>query len=116
LHDLINHYNYLLRFPFRSDLPKQDWFHGDITTDEATELLKDKIVGTFLLRFSSRGSFAASFVDSTKQVRHVLIETQGKDNFVVDTGSGIVAFKSIPELVQFYIEKQVFLFPLVAGN
>ena len=92
------------------------WFHGDITTDEANELLRDKAPGTFLVRFSSKGTFAASFVDSGRIVRHVLINTEGKNHYLVDTGSGLVAFKSIRELVNFYNEKQVFVHALVSGK
>jgi hypothetical protein len=32
LHELISHYSFVLKYPFHSDLPKQEWFHGDITT------------------------------------------------------------------------------------
>jgi len=116
LHDLILHYGFVLKYPFHSDLSSASWFHGDITTEETIELLKEKPVGTFLIRFSSKGTFAASFIDNSNQVRHVLIATEGKSNFVVDTGSGIVSFKSMQELVNFYTEKRVFLFPLITGE
>ena len=73
-------------------------------------------MGTYLLRFSSKGTFAASFVDVSRFVRHVLVGTEGRNNFLVDTGSGMVSFPSIVELVRFYKEKNVFSIPLITGR
>jgi hypothetical protein len=80
------------------------------------DLLTRQPAGTFLMRFSRKGSFAASFVDTTSAIRHVLIETAGKNTFVVDTGNGVIKFSSVTELVQYYTEKMVFLHPLISGK
>jgi hypothetical protein len=46
----------------------------------------------------------------------VLIATEGKNSFVVDTGAGALNFKGIPDLVRYYTEKQVFIHPLISGK
>lgn len=41
----------------------ESWFFGDVSAEEAEELLSGKPEGTFLLRFSSKsGCFASSYV------------------------------------------------------
>jgi len=51
---------------------EQPWFHGDMTKDEAFELLKQKSVGSFLVRFSStKSEFVISAVIK-KQVNTVV--------------------------------------------
>ena len=79
-------------------------------------MLKNKSVGMFLIRFSSKGTFAASFIDSSNQVRHVLIATEGRMNFSVDTGGGVLNFRSIQELVDYYSSKSIFVFPLTSDK
>jgi len=116
LQEIIDHYHFVLKHPFISDLPKKVWFHGDLSNEEAKDLLTDQEKGTYLIRFSSRSCFAASFVDSKDQVRHVLITNEGKD-FQVNTGEGeLINFKSIKELVTYYKKKGVFKQPLKTTN
>ncbi|KAL6069950.1 Phosphatidylinositol 3-kinase regulatory subunit gamma [Balamuthia mandrillaris] len=74
LEDIIDHYSVFLKFPFNSDLPRESWFHGDVSSSESEELLADHPHGTFLIRFSSRsGCFAASYKDG-EAIKHALIQ------------------------------------------
>jgi len=113
LHEIIAHYNFVLKNPFISTLPGKVWFHGDISAEEANDLLTGQKCGTFLVRFSSKGTFAASFVDSKDTIRHVLIASKGKDCFEVNTGDAeTMIFTSIKDMVNYYHEKEVFKYPL----
>jgi len=118
LQDIIEHYNFVLLRPFESTLPQSTWFHGDLSSEEAVELLSENMQeGTFLIRFSSKGCFAASFV-SKGTVCHVLIDNQGMSSFTVNAGqtNQQITFNSIQELVAYYYEKKVFVTPLKTLN
>eukprot|EP01116_Phalansterium_solitarium_P021800 TRINITY_DN6942_c0_g1_i1.p1 TRINITY_DN6942_c0_g1~~TRINITY_DN6942_c0_g1_i1.p1 ORF type:complete len:946 (+),score=293.55 TRINITY_DN6942_c0_g1_i1:174-3011(+) len=111
--DIIDNYRYILRSPYTSLLPQTPWFHGDLSTEEATERLGTQRPGTYLIRFSSKGLFAASFVDTKNVVRHVLIQNQGKDHFQIDNGAtDLMKFNSLQHLVSHYQERAIFKFPL----
>jgi serine/threonine protein phosphatase PrpC len=62
--DLIAHYSTIMKCPFVSDFLSQPWFFGDISTDEAIEMLSTRPIGTFMVRFSDSGrfSYVLSFV------------------------------------------------------
>jgi len=49
---LIEAYAQLLVRPYSQTFPRQLWWHGDISGEEASELLKEKKPGTFIIRFS----------------------------------------------------------------
>jgi len=55
-------YKAVLLRPFESEIPLQNWFQGDLTGEEAVELLNGQLSGTFLIRFSSQqlGAYAGS--------------------------------------------------------
>lgn len=55
---LIDHYSSITKYPFVSDFLSQPWFYGDISTEEATEMLASRPVGTFMVRFSDTGRFS----------------------------------------------------------
>eukprot|EP01114_Cavostelium_apophysatum_P013663 TRINITY_DN3359_c0_g1_i1.p1 TRINITY_DN3359_c0_g1~~TRINITY_DN3359_c0_g1_i1.p1 ORF type:complete len:922 (-),score=285.01 TRINITY_DN3359_c0_g1_i1:87-2852(-) len=117
LQDIVTHYNFVLKYPFQSTLPQKVWFHGDISADESNELLSEQPAGTFLIRFSSKGTFAASFVDPKGSTRHVLITSPKKDCFEVNTGDAeSITFPSIKDLVNYYNGKGVFKIPLKTEN
>jgi len=118
LTEIIDPSHFVLKRPFISSLPSKVWFHGDIVTEEANDLLHDQEKGTYLVRFSSKGCYAASFVDAKNTVRHVLIELNYETNlFEVNTGEGErMTFKTIKELVNHYISKGVFRTPLKQNN
>jgi len=75
LYEVVDFYNYLLKFTLRSDLSRLSWFHGDLTSQEADELLGNAENGSYLIRFSSTpGCLAISYVNN-KTVKHGLLET-----------------------------------------
>jgi hypothetical protein len=51
------------------------WFHGDLSAEEAAEIITGTEVGTFLLRLSASqpGSVAVSFVDEKLTPRQTLL-------------------------------------------
>jgi len=114
LQEIINHYNVLTQ-PFIWDLPLQDWFHGDVDKEEAKELLQDQPDGTFLIRFSTQGCFAASFMNQG-QLHNVLINNQGMNTFTVNDGQVEKTFSTLQELVQHYRDKGLFKMPLITTN
>jgi hypothetical protein len=74
LEDIIKHYLQLLQHPFKYDVCKSGLFHGDITSAEAEEMLREERDGTYLCRLSTvLGSLAMSFTQG-KDVKHSLVE------------------------------------------
>jgi hypothetical protein len=72
----------LLSRPFISNIPKMSWFHGDLSGEEAQEVLEGQPAGTFLVRFSSQpGCFAVCYVGADLQVTKVII-TQTANGFM----------------------------------
>lgn len=83
LQDIVDHYSIFLQHSFTSELPRESWFHGDVSPPEAIELLQGHPEGTFLIRFSSQpGCFAASFMASHSEVRHALIQGLPQGGFL----------------------------------
>ncbi len=52
--DIVGFYGYLLKIPLQTDLCRQAWFHGELSSSEAEEILSGHPSGTFLFRFSSQ--------------------------------------------------------------
>jgi hypothetical protein len=97
LHELISYYTAYLLQPLDSTIPFEVWFHGEISSQEASALLAKKPEGTFLLRFSSRpGCYASSFVEQGS-VRHALILSVA-GGYCVEGDTHV--YKTVPELVQ----------------
>ncbi len=102
LQEIVDHYHVFLQYPFTSELPRErfgssfisflllllfsdhislgcsnSWFHGDVSSQEAQELLSGQPEGTFLIRFSSQpGCFAASYVAAHNEIKHALIQVR----------------------------------------
>jgi len=74
LQEVVEFYSYILKTPFRSDLSRQSWFHGDLSSQEAEEILSGEKDGTFVLRFSSHMGFLAVSYVFGKEVKHGLLE------------------------------------------
>ena len=57
------------------DLTCKPWFHGEVATKQAENMLRISPIGTFLVRFSnsSRNSYCISSVSKSKKVKHVAI-------------------------------------------
>ncbi|KAL3862311.1 hypothetical protein ACJMK2_008289 [Sinanodonta woodiana] len=89
----------------RVTFPKQRrWFHGNISGQEAERVLKERGVdGSFLARpsHSVKGDFTLS-VRRNGEVTHIKIQNQG-DFYDLYGGE---KFATLPELVQYYMEKQ----------
>ena len=87
--------------PLQHALANEPWFHGDLTSSEAADLLASKAVKTFLVRFSgnSNGSFAMSWLDGVNMVSHVRFNKQ-LAGFVVE--NHVRVFASIVELIDHY--------------
>ena len=58
-----------------ADLVCNSWFHGEIPTKTAENMLRVAAPGTFLVRFSnsSHNSYCISSVSPKKKVQHVVI-------------------------------------------
>uniref|UniRef100_A0A7S1VQ07 Uncharacterized protein n=1 Tax=Sexangularia sp. CB-2014 TaxID=1486929 RepID=A0A7S1VQ07_9EUKA len=72
---LVDAYEGILVQPYMQTFPRQLWWHGDISGDEASDLLKGRKPGTFLIRFSAtqRGCFASSYVGQDGTIEKGLI-------------------------------------------
>merc|ERR1711916_86995 len=105
---LIDSYSSILTTPYSKMFPRQLWWHGDISADEATQLLQGKKNGTFLIRFSGSqlGCFASSYVDQNGVIEKGLIvgTPQGYQ-------LGRKLFHSMEELVESLKEWGIFTEP-----
>lgn len=80
-----------------------------MSREECEALLRDKSVGTFLIRLSSQpGCFAASFVGVDKSVKHGII-TKHENGYQVKR-EGVV-FKTLEALISHYYEEKIFITP-----
>jgi len=82
-----------------TSLLKHDWFHGDISAQEAQRrLTRAKKKGTFLMRFSagSPGNFALSVLTS-KGIQHLRVKQVVGKGFQVSGGS---VYPTLQELVK----------------
>eukprot|EP01087_Luapelamoeba_hula_P024516 TRINITY_DN9358_c0_g1_i1.p1 TRINITY_DN9358_c0_g1~~TRINITY_DN9358_c0_g1_i1.p1 ORF type:complete len:557 (+),score=92.16 TRINITY_DN9358_c0_g1_i1:184-1854(+) len=100
LPDIIGHYHVYLSSPFVSDLPRESWFHGDVSAQESSEMLAGQPEGTFLIRFSSRsGCFAASYV-AEGEIKHALIKGTPQ-GYQFDGEAEF--FPTLPSLIEAYV-------------
>jgi hypothetical protein len=65
------------------DMLKKKWFHGNISTQNATDRLSGQEAGTFLIRFSSSapGCYTISSVDNNLRVLHQRVTYTQKKGF-----------------------------------
>jgi len=54
INEILRKHDKIFLFPFRTELPKFSWFHGDLSSEEAETFLSTEPEGTFLFRFSSQ--------------------------------------------------------------
>eukprot|EP01116_Phalansterium_solitarium_P000643 TRINITY_DN10485_c0_g1_i1.p1 TRINITY_DN10485_c0_g1~~TRINITY_DN10485_c0_g1_i1.p1 ORF type:complete len:913 (+),score=258.32 TRINITY_DN10485_c0_g1_i1:60-2798(+) len=91
----------ILTTPFSSSLPDMPWFYGEVSSQEAEELLSSRPAGTFLIRFSqNQGCFAASFVGTAGEIKKGLITKYPGGGFQVNAQGRI--FPTLDDLVQHY--------------
>jgi hypothetical protein len=108
---LVDEHSAILRTPLPSPLTNEPWFHGDLSSDDAADLLADTTVGTFLVRFSGStpGTFAISWHATTETVSHVrfsrsVVSRRGADvvyEYTV-TGETLRTFASVSMLLDSY--------------
>lgn len=78
LHEIVDYYGVFLQYPFSSTFPFENWFEGDISSQEAAAVLTGMKPGTFLVRFSSQiGNYAISYVGRNGEICHSLVAHEG---------------------------------------
>ncbi|RUS71574.1 hypothetical protein EGW08_020667 [Elysia chlorotica] len=85
-------------------LPNQNWYHGNITRDDAEKMLRVCKEGSYIVRISSdRKSYSLS-IKSAKQNIHVQIEQIGQPDGSIGyiLGKNSREFCSIPEMIDYY--------------
>lgn len=87
------------------------YFHGDLTGEDATKLLANSPSGTFLLRFSSSGDLAASYIAENNEVKHSLIHKENGKFTVGSLNGESIQFSSIKEFVSAYQAQGTFKTP-----
>jgi hypothetical protein len=80
----------------------QPWFHKFATRESAIELLKNQPIGTFLIRPSSRGCYAMSWVDETNEIRHNLIYNHfpGYSLSSPESNTSVKKYETLTQLVE----------------
>eukprot|EP01097_Dermamoeba_algensis_P008674 TRINITY_DN5879_c0_g1_i4.p1 TRINITY_DN5879_c0_g1~~TRINITY_DN5879_c0_g1_i4.p1 ORF type:complete len:477 (-),score=106.76 TRINITY_DN5879_c0_g1_i4:1662-3092(-) len=95
LYDMLNHYGDYLEQPMETSFFKSDWFHGDITNEEAENLLSntsDQKEGTFLIHLNKTGNgFVCSYLHG-KKVLHSDINSISSCLFDAANFASICAF------------------------
>lgn len=86
------------------------WFMGDLNSDEVQEMMNGKPPGTFLIRFSSSGSLALSFLNDKGVLMHVLVSFSNGMYLVTGTQN---SFPSMKEMVDFYRNSKIFTSPVI---
>ncbi|KAG9267193.1 SH2 domain-containing protein 7-like [Astyanax mexicanus] len=76
------------------------WFRGFISRQEAEDNLRDKALGSFLIRLSEKASGFILSYRGEDRCRHFVIN-QTEDGLLVVTGDSIT-HTSLPELIQFF--------------
>ncbi|GFN90594.1 Sh2 domain-containing adapter protein d [Plakobranchus ocellatus] len=90
-------------------LANQNWYHGNITRDDAEKMLRVCKEGSYIVRISSdRRSYSLS-IKSAKQNIHVQIEQVGHSDGSVRyiLGKNSKEFCSIPEMIDYYTHHRV---------
>jgi hypothetical protein len=101
IRDVIAHYSGILHHPFAGTLAREAWFHGDMDSKEADELLAGQADGTYLFRLSSVvGHLAVSYMQGG-EVKHGKVE-MAKDGFVYQNENALQVYPSLQRLVEDY--------------
>jgi len=102
----------VLSRPFSTSLTNQPWFYGDLSGEEAEQLLMGQPPGVFLIRFSTQpGCFAASFVTENSVVKKGLISKVSSPNAGFQVNNTGMVFQSLDNLVDHYKLQNIFVTP-----
>jgi SH2 domain len=112
LDDVIGHFAQTFLTPFATNLTKEPWFHGDLSSEEVEELLRGQPVGTFLIRFSSQpGCYASSFVTDRNTIGKSLIK-KVPGGYRIEQSANQQVYPLVKELVKDYMRANFFKLPL----
>jgi len=75
---------------------RQSWFHGDISTNEANVRLREKPIGTFLIRFSSMDGWYTISAINEKGIQHQRIKYAFDGYYMINNQ----LYTSLVELVE----------------
>jgi len=97
LDSLIKHYADILKIPFQSDILIQPWFVGDVSTQDAEDMLSSRPPGTFMIRFAATGRFQYACSYSTIHgVKHTMIQKVPNGYVIEETRASPSANPSSP--------------------
>lgn len=111
IYGILEKYRKLLVYPFRTSLPirsKTSWFHGDVTRQEAAEMLRGLKPGTYLVRFGEKPEeYFANYVRHTEEMGEMKLNyfpQEPEKKFLLsdadgDTGGG-VSFPTLEDFVR----------------
>jgi hypothetical protein len=109
IYGILSKYQKLLVHPLQTGLPigknaKSGWFHGDLTREEANEMLKNQKQGTFLLRFGDKPEeYFANFAlenDAIGEIRIEYFPNEVEKKYLAYEPNGRQGYRSLHALVQ----------------
>jgi hypothetical protein len=79
-----------------------------MTSEESIDTLQNKLLGTYLVRFSSSelGSFVVSYKSINGTVQHYSVKRK-EDKYSVETREGMLNFNSVQEVVDSLTHKGI---------
>jgi len=117
LQEIVSYYNFVLKIPYSSTVPKERWFQGDLSEEDADELLISQTPGTYMIRLIHFCRFALSFLEevdgNVKRVRHVpIVFDQESGQFLVQWNTEAqLPFSSLKEVVNHFLSMNILKTP-----
>jgi hypothetical protein len=99
--EVVQHYANILQFPFQSTLAREAWFHGDLTSQEAAEMLAGQPNGTFLFRFSSYPGHLAVSYNENGATQHGKVE-MAQGGYLFKSKTDLQLYATLQQLVDDY--------------
>lgn len=99
--EVVQHYANILQFPFQSTLAREAWFHGDLTSQEAAEMLAGQPNGTFLFRFSSYPGHLAVSYNENGVTQHGKVE-MAQGGYLFKSKTDLQLYATLQQLVDDY--------------
>jgi len=82
-----------------------------MSSEEATVFLTGQSTGAYMIRFTTAGELAASFIHTNFQVMHAIIKQEAPNKFIIPTEEGPMGFPSIKDVVAYFVKAGVFTLP-----